>query len=154
MGSIRQFDHQFTVNASLERVIASHNDPLILRILTPPPGFVTFNEPGLNTESSMVDFNLRLGPISIHWVAEISVDDSSPGFLDRQIVGPFEYWEHRHTFRKIDSNSTQIIDQIKARPGKSLISGLISRFMWLSLPLLFTYRAWRTRRELQAKFYS
>ena len=64
--------------------------------------------------------------------------------MDTQKQGPFRSWRHRHQFRAIDENTTEVIDSIEAEYGN-----LISRFMWLNLPILFGYRGWRTRRELE-----
>jgi ligand-binding SRPBCC domain-containing protein len=146
MEKIKRFGHQFTVDAPFDRVIDFHKDPRALKILTPPPVFVTFNLSGSNSNSSISDFYLWFGPDTQYLISEF---DLMPGFIDRQMKGPFEFWEHKHIFRKIDPYTTQIIDHIKARPGRQLLSGQISRLMWLSLPLLFVYRARRTRDELE-----
>jgi ligand-binding SRPBCC domain-containing protein len=151
MESIKRFNHHFTVNASFDLVTDFHKDPRTLKILTPPPMVVTFNDPGSSSNEAIADFNIWFGPLPIRWVAVISEDETIPGFVDRQVEGPFEFWEHKHTFRKIDPHKTQVVDEIRARPGKLSLNGLISRFMWLTLPMLFAYRAWRTCRELEKK---
>jgi ligand-binding SRPBCC domain-containing protein len=149
MASIKYFEHKFTVNTSLDQVAAFHEDPKTLKALTPPPMIVTFNKHTLDTEEDLIDFNLWFGPLPIRWVAGITQEDSSPGFVDRQIEGPFDFWEHKHIFRKIDNQSTLIIDQIMAQHVKNIFKRLISQSMWLTLPILFAFRAWRTRRILE-----
>jgi ligand-binding SRPBCC domain-containing protein len=66
------------------------------------------------------------------------------GFVDTQTQGPFRSWRHHHQFRALDDNTTEVIDEIEAEYGN-----LISRFMWLNLPFLFGYRAWRTKTALK-----
>jgi ligand-binding SRPBCC domain-containing protein len=84
-----------------------------------------------------------LGPLPIRWTA-VHSQLSSQGFMDTQQRGPFKSWRHRHTFQQLNAWTTGVIDEIEAEPGS-----LISRFMWLNLPILFAYRAWRTRRALR-----
>jgi ligand-binding SRPBCC domain-containing protein len=84
------------------------------------------------------------GPIPIRWRAVHSNVDPNRGFTDTQTAGPFADWQHRHTFTALDENTTLVEDHIQAQPG-----GLVSRVMWLTLPILFAYRAWRTRRAVE-----
>ena len=94
-------------------------------------------------DGSISDFTMWLGPVPIRWVAVHSDVSDQQGFTDSQQSGPFGAWVHRHTFRAIDANTTEVVDEIQAEPGN-----LISRFMWLNLPILFAYRGWKTRRVL------
>lgn len=149
MTSKKNYEHQFTVNASLTSVKAFHQDTRTLKQLTPPPMFVTFNEFNTKGMTTIADFNIWIGPLPIRWVAEISRDENNSGFLDRQLIGPFAHWEHKHSFYKLDDHTTKVVDQITARPSGHPFWGIISWFMWLTLPILFAYRKWRTRRELE-----
>lgn len=110
--------------------------------------FITIDKLSSMNDQTIVDFNIWFGLLPIGWVAAISHDEAIPGFVDHQLKGPFDYWEHRHIFREIDPQTTEVIDQIKAHPGRKLHNRLISSSMWLTLPVLFAYRAWRTRYEL------
>jgi hypothetical protein len=51
----------------------------------------------------------------------------------------------------LEENLTEVKDHIQARPGKGFPRGLVSRFMWLNLPILFAYRAWRTKQAVETK---
>ena len=141
----------FTVEVTIEAVAEFHRDTRALTQLTPPPLSVSFNELQPLGEGSIADFTLWFGPIPIHWVSSHSNVHPTQGFTDTQISGPFDHWVHQHNFVPIDDNTTEIRDQIQAIPGRGLKWGLVSRFMWLNLPILFAYRARRTKQAVEAK---
>jgi ligand-binding SRPBCC domain-containing protein len=120
-----------------------HNDTSALRRLSPPPMIVQFNDVEPLAEGSVADFTMWLGPVPIRWVA-VHSEVSSAGFVDTQQKGPFKAWRHQHQFHALDEHTTEVIDTIDAEYGN-----LISRFMWLNLPVLFAYRGWRTRQTLE-----
>jgi ligand-binding SRPBCC domain-containing protein len=146
---MKSYTHRFQVRAPLEQVAEFHRDTRALQQLTPPPLIVRFNEIQPLSEGSIADFTMWLGPLPINWVASHSDVDPLEGFTDTQIDGPFDQWVHRHSFAALEENLTEVKDQIQARPGKGFLKGLISRFMWFNLPILFAYRAWRTKRALE-----
>ena len=94
-----------------------------------------------------MDFTLWLGPLPIRWTARIE-DVTPAGFVDRQIRGPFQEWAHRHTFEPVDETTTEVVDTIEFSLKKHPLWGLVGLGMWLSLPLLFAFRGWKTRRLL------
>ncbi len=145
----REFSHRFTVRASLEQVAAFHSDSRALRRLTPPPVIVQFNDVEPLGEGSLADFTMWMGPIPVRWVAKHTQFDPLHGFTDTQVSGPFKAWIHRHSFQPMDDQTTSVIDEVTATPGSGIKSGLISRFMWLNLRILFAYRAWVTRRVVE-----
>lgn len=144
------YRHCFRLQAPIERVATYHRDTRILKELSPPPIFISLNHIEPLGEGSISDFTMWLGPLPIRWVAKHSQVDPLHGFIDTQEQGPFEYWIHHHQFITVDGGQTEVIDEIHALPGKGIYRGLISRFMWLGLPLLFAYRAWRTRQAVEA----
>jgi ligand-binding SRPBCC domain-containing protein len=146
---MKSYTHRFQVRAPLERVAEFHREPTTLKRLTPPPLIVQFNELQPLNEGSIADFTMWFGPLPIHWIAVHSDVDPSRGFTDTQVAGPFDQWVHRHSFDSLDEQLTEVSDQIQALPGTGLFRGLVSRVMWLNLPILFAYRAWRTKRALE-----
>lgn len=148
---MRHYHHRFQVAAPIERVATFHKDTRALKILTPPPLIVSFNYLQPLAEDSIADFTLWFGPLPIRWVAKHSEVIFPQGFVDTQVRGPFANWIHRHTFVEVDSGTTEIIDQIQAQPSGNLFWGIVSRLMWLNLPILFTYRAWQTRHIVEGR---
>jgi ligand-binding SRPBCC domain-containing protein len=147
---MKSFTHPFQVRAPLARVAQFHQDTRALKQLTPPPLIVKFNNLQPLGEGSIADFTMWFGPLPIRWVAVHSEVDPISGFTDTQVTGPFDQWIHRHSFIALDENLTEVHDHIEAQTGKGLPKGLASRFMWFNLPLLFAYRAWRTKRALES----
>lgn len=145
---MKQYQHSFKVEASLEAVVNFHKNPDVLGDLTPPPLKVKINRLEPISEGSIVDFNLVFGPISIHWIAEHTRVDFPASFTDAQTTGPFKYWEHTHAFSFIDENLTEVKDTVKAQFASKGINWFFSRFMWYTLPVLFSFRANRTRKFL------
>jgi len=148
---MRHFWHEFQVNAPIERVAEFHCSTEALNLLTPPPLFVKFNQVEPMGEGSRADFTLFLGPIPIHWIANHTDVHPTDGFTDTQVEGPFQTWIHRHTFTQMTTDMTKIIDEIEGQPSDHLFSGIVSRFMWLTLPILFSYRAQQTRRAVEGR---
>ena len=105
---MRQFRHEFKVNASIERVAEFHSSTEALKLLTPPPLFVKFNQVEPMGEGSRADFTLWLGPIPIHWIANHTDVHPTDGFTDIQVEGPFQTWIHRHTFTQMTTDMTKI----------------------------------------------
>jgi ligand-binding SRPBCC domain-containing protein len=138
-----KYIHKFTVQAPLAAVAAFHQDSRALRMLTPPPIWVQFHRVDPLAEGSVADFSMWFGLIPVRWTA-VHSEVTANGFVDTQQRGPFRSWQHRHTFQPLNVQATGVIDEIEAEPGN-----LISRIMWLTLPILFAYRAWRTRRALR-----
>ena len=146
---MKQYSHRFRVGAPLARVAEFHRHTRALKYLTPPPLIVSFNELQPLAEGSVADFTMWFGPLPIRWVAVHSDVTPTNGFTDTQTAGPFDVWVHRHSFAALDETSTEIRDEIQAQPSSHPFWGLVSRFMWLNLPILFAYRAWRTRKAIE-----
>jgi ligand-binding SRPBCC domain-containing protein len=146
---MRQYQHEFQVNAPVERVAEFHRSTEALKTLVPPPLFISFNHIDPMGEGSRSDFTMWFGPIPVRWVAVHSQVNPMEGFTDTQMEGPFKTWVHRHAFEPIDENSTRIVDQIEGQPSNHPFWGLVSRFMWYTLPILFAYRARQTRKAVE-----
>jgi ligand-binding SRPBCC domain-containing protein len=134
------------VAAPVESISEFHRDTRVLKHLTPFPVIVQFKHVERVSEGSKADFNLWFGPVPVNWVAMHHDVDPRKGFTDTQADGPFSYWVHHHSFIKINDQTTAVRDEITARFGKGLIKEVISRAIWFNLPLLFKYRAWKTKR--------
>jgi ligand-binding SRPBCC domain-containing protein len=145
-----KYQHRFEVNAPLNKVAEFHSQSQSMADITPPPVKVHVHQaPAQLVEGDEMDVTLRVGPISINWLARI--EDVSPnGFIDRQLKGPFRRWTHRHTFESINPEKTAVVDEIEFSLRLHPWWGLVGLGMSLTLPLLFAYRGWRTRQLLNA----
>ena len=146
---MKEFKHAFRVKAPLEQVARFHSDSLTLKMLTPPPLRVKINKVEPLAEGSTADFVIWMGPIPVHWAAKHSEVNPTAGFTDTQIRGPFRYWKHRHSFNFIDEGTTEVRDYIQAEFSRQPYRRMLCRMMWINLPVLFAYRAWKTKREIE-----
>jgi ligand-binding SRPBCC domain-containing protein len=138
------------VNAAVEDVAEFHGRPASMAAITPPPVIVRVHAaPERIASGERMTFTLWAGPVPIHWTA--CFEDVSPaGFTDRQLNGPFGSWVHRHGFERVDDSVTDVVDRIEASFKQHLFWGIVGRLMWAGMPLLFRFRAQRTRAVLEA----
>lgn len=95
-------------------------------------------------------FTLAFAFVRLRWVAQIE-NVSANGFVDRQTHGPFRSWVHRHSYIQIDANTTDVFDTVTAELNLNFPWLFVGFGMWLGMPILFAYRAWKTKRLLEAK---
>ena len=143
-----EYLHRFRVKAPLSTVAAFHQQPASMGKITPPPIHVEMHRVPATSSGGEMEFTLWLGPLPIHWSALIE-DVTESGFTDRQLTGPFSQWEHHHSFVRLDDHTTEVIDQISLRLKSHPFWGLAGLAFILGLPVLFAYRAWKTRRLLE-----
>jgi ligand-binding SRPBCC domain-containing protein len=140
-----RFEHRFHVDAPREAVAAFHATAHGLRAITPTPMCI-HHAPDVLESGDEVRFTLWLGPIPVRWhgrVENLSVE----GFDDVQLAGPFGAWRHRHNFEEAADGGTEVHDVVTASmPGLLSLRYPLAAIMWIGLPLLFTFRARRTRR--------
>lgn len=145
-----RFEHRFSVRASVEAVAEFHGRPASMADITPPPLIVRVQSaPAALKSGDQMDFTLWAGPLPIRWSACIE-DASVHGFTDRQLSGPFASWAHRHTFERVDDRTTDVVDRVEATFSRQPLWAVVGRLMWLGMPLLFAFRARRTRALLQS----
>lgn len=119
--------------------------------ITPwPIKIIVLRSPEKLENGALVEFTMLLGPIPVQWLTEIEII-ANVGFVDRLVKGPFDQWEHTHAFTEIDKGTTNVQDVIKAKLHKNPFLWLVGLGMWLGLPGLFAYRAWKTRKLLSPR---
>jgi ligand-binding SRPBCC domain-containing protein len=146
---VRVFEYHSIISTSVEQMVAFHESPDALRILTPPPLILQrLRDERTSLISGEVEFRLWFGPLPIRWLARHEPGPIETSFIDRMIRGPLAQWEHQHLFRKV-GQGVELIDRI-AFAHKPGVTGLLTRvaFDGLLLRFLFLYRHWRTRRAL------
>ena len=138
------------MRAALAAVAEFHSQTASLAVLTPPPVIVRIHRaPTVQHVGDEVDFSMWFGPLPVRWRAQIE-QVSDTGFVDRQVCGPFRTWVHRHSFAPVDRATTEVIDEVQAELSSHWLWWIVGSVMWLTLPLLFAYRGWRTRHVLES----
>ncbi|MDI9548162.1 MAG: hypothetical protein QM346_11260 [Chloroflexota bacterium] len=144
-----KYAHRFRVEAPSADVVEFHQRSASMAAITPPPIIVRIHEaPAVLGEGDEMAFTLWLGPLPMRWRARIEQTGPS-GFADRLIKGPFASWVHQHVFVETGSDATEVIDMVSAKLSDRPFWRLAGLALWAGMPLLFTYRAWKTRRLLQ-----
>ncbi|HXF61290.1 MAG TPA: hypothetical protein VNK95_06720 [Caldilineaceae bacterium] len=144
-----RYTHRFTVRAPLAKVAAFHRRAASMAAITPPPIIVQMHRAPVElADGAEVAFTLWLGPLPLRWQALMD-QVSDHGFRDRMLSGPFASWVHQHRFIPLDGQTTEVVDEIEASLPAGFSRRVVALGMWLGMPLLFAYRAWRTRRLLE-----
>lgn len=140
------FEHNFTVNAPLAKVVDFHRSSHVLKRLTPPPMIMQIHNFEPLAEGSVADFTLWFGPLPIRWVAVHENVDFPRSFVDVQRQGPLKFWRHTHSFVPIGDGLTRVHDHIEFEHDAGP-RGLLSRLLFPkpALQTLFTYRKAATR---------
>ncbi len=148
---MKKYNHKFVLDAPIESVRDFHCHSSSMGAITPPPIIVRIHEaPEVLEDGDQMDFTMWMGPLPIRWVAEIEKHQPD-SFIDRQLRGPFTLWEHRHTFIAVDENRTEVHDEVSAILSTNWFWRALGFGMWLNMPVLFAFRAWKTKRILAGK---
>ncbi len=148
MPPLHQFSHQSIIPSPLDRVRSFHESPEAFELLVPPPmkAEVIRDDRNSLTEGE-IEFALRLGPVSIPWLARHEAGPTPNSFTDRMVRGPMAEWVHEHIFESYEGG-TQLTDHISFTYPSGL-RGLASHLFInrLALKILFIYRHWVTGRQ-------
>jgi ligand-binding SRPBCC domain-containing protein len=106
---------------------------LKFRILTPSP----FPK----GEGSVFEYKLRVRGIPVFWRTLIEEHVEGERFVDRQVVGPYQLWQHTHIFEALPNGGTRITDRVRYRLGWGIF-GRIAHALWVrkDLERIFAYR--------------
>jgi uncharacterized protein (TIGR01777 family) len=136
-----------------DELYAWHGRPLAFQRLQPPWEHIdiTSTSGSFGTDGYRVEFRTSfLGPIKGTWVADAY--DFQPGqhFQDRQVHGPFAYWNHRHNFIPDGPVGSILEDSIEYRlplgmMGRLFGAGMVRR----KLQSVFAYRHALTASDLK-----
>lgn len=110
-------ERELTLDRPLQEVFSFFADAGNLERITPPAlkfSIVT-QQPLDISEGTLIDYELRLRGIKLKWRTEISVWNPPHEFVDRQLVGPYTQWIHRHTFTALGDSKTHIKDEVRYR---------------------------------------
>jgi ligand-binding SRPBCC domain-containing protein len=146
---VRILERTQIVRRPLDETFKFFSDPLNLerltpaflkfRFLTPPPAEV---RPG-----TVIDYQIRLYGVPVHWRTQIEVVEAPNRFVDVQEKGPYALWRHSHSFRDIGDGATEMKDRVEYAMPMGVLGEIAYRlFVARSLKEIFDYR----ERELAA----
>lgn len=148
---MRHFLKESRIRAPRARVFAFHERPDAFKLLTPPWAPVQIIQPAPSLKpGSRAIMRLKFGFFSAKCVAEHV--DYEPGvlFSDRQIVGPFGHWFHRHRFLDDGEGGTIYRDELDYLPPLGPIGALLGGpILESKLKRLFDFRHEVVRRACE-----
>jgi ligand-binding SRPBCC domain-containing protein len=102
------------VPSEIQEVFRFFGEPANLAKLTPSwLGFQILTPPPLPMhQGALIDYEIRLGPLPMQWRTLITNHEPPHRFVDEQLVGPYSFWHHTHTFTTVEGG-TLIGDHVR-----------------------------------------
>lgn len=130
------------VPARIDETFAFFSDAENLEGLTPP--YLHFRIltqlPITMGEGVLIDYQLRLHGLPVHWVTRIEEWKAGECFVDRQLEGPYAHWVHRHSFEAVDGG-TRVSDRVDyALPFAPLSAPVHALYVRPMIERIFRYR--------------
>jgi len=91
------------------------------------------------------------GPLALRWVAEHHDVIEGRQFCDRQVQGPFAYWDHTHRFEPVasrESEASTLVDRIEYEMPGGAAGSFLDRWLEPELRRQFAYRHRITARDV------
>jgi uncharacterized protein (TIGR01777 family) len=137
---------------SADDLYAWHARPLAFQRLQPPweKATVVRQEGAFGTDRFLIAVRTGLvGPIAATWEAEAYDFRPGEGFRDRELKGPFAFWQHTHNFTPAGPDDSFLEDRIEYQlPLGALGRALGSRIVRRRLAAMFAYRHRLTASDL------
>jgi hypothetical protein len=112
-------DHVLQTRLRIDRprpeVFAFFADPANLARITPPwLGFRLRTPDPVMAAGTVLDYRLRWLGVPVGWRTYVREYDPPARFVDVQVRGPYDRWEHRHLFLE-DGGGTWVEDRVTYR---------------------------------------
>lgn len=112
------FERSCELSVSVNHAFEWHTRPGALSRLTPPWDKIKVirNDNSIDNGSQVIMRVPVLGPFKKTWIAEHFDYLENVMFCDRQLQGPFSFFEHTHRFEPVSDSRSRLIDHIEYRP--------------------------------------
>ncbi len=147
---MRTFTASSSLDASPDALFAWHARPGAFERLVPPWAPVRLERFEGIGEGDRATLRIGPGPLALRWVAEHHDVVAGRQFCDRQVQGPFPYWNHTHRFEPAanDHAGTTLTDRIEYEPPGGALGRQAAPWLEDELRRQFAYRHRVTRRDL------
>jgi ligand-binding SRPBCC domain-containing protein len=147
---VRRFRHTFRVNAGIDKVWDFYTDIGHLQVISPPHMQLTLVK---TTHQKLVqDSEVWLTGILLtrsNWHSKITSLAPPYQYVDEMLAGRFHVWKHVHSFRRIDDNATEVIDEIDFELHYGLLGRIFEGYVHSQLEKIFKYRKQATIKALE-----
>ena len=135
------FTKRSRIDAPAGEAFRWHARPGALERLTPPwdPFRVVQRRGGIQ-KGATAKLKMKAGPIPYDWVAEHTDYQEGRLFRDRQVKGPFSFWEHTHIFEPDGDRACYMEDRIEYALPLYPLGGLAEPMVKKKLGPIFEYR--------------
>jgi ligand-binding SRPBCC domain-containing protein len=130
------------IRRPLEEVFNFFEKPENLARITPPwLGFrIVTRSPITMKLGAEFEYTVRVMGIRMRWKSLISEYEPPFRFVDEQIIGPYAFWHHAHTFMQVD-NGTLVGDEVRYAMPFEMIGSMVQRLVVRrQLEGIFSYR--------------
>lgn len=139
---LTHFTREQFIARPLQEVFAFYADASNLERLTPAWLQFRISTPGpiAMQRGTMIDYRIRLRGVSVRWTSEITEWAPPHRFVDVQVRGPYQTWEHTHTFSAV-TGGTLVRDDVRYQLPLGWIGEIARRgFVTRDLSRIFDYR--------------
>ncbi|MDZ4684728.1 MAG: TIGR01777 family oxidoreductase [Planctomycetaceae bacterium] len=142
MSALQHIEFRTPLPVSAAEAFAWHERPGALERLTPPWETVQVVQRANSLQpGERATVRVRIGPVSVNWIAEHRRYVPGVEFQDVQIGGPFAAFEHTHRMEGNDTHNCTLVDAIDYRlPGGLLGRLLADGPIRAKLSRMFRYR--------------
>jgi ligand-binding SRPBCC domain-containing protein len=145
-GGLIDLYSEVVVPVPLGAVFAFFADAWNLERITPP--WLNFRirtaRPLEMREGAMLDYRIVLRGLPIPWRTRIDAWEPGVRFVDRQVLGPYHWWRHEHTFEPVEGG-TRVRDHVEYLPR---LAWLTRRWVRRDVEAIFAYRRAAMLREM------
>ena len=112
---VHVLEHSQRVSAPLTDVFPFFAMPENLAAITPPSlGFeILTPSPIAMKDGAVIDYVVKLAGLPLRWRTLITCYEPPHKFVDEQIMGPYSFWHHTHTFRALPDGGTELGDVVR-----------------------------------------
>ena len=140
--SIEVFTVEQRIPRPLPEVFDFFSRAANLERITPP--WLRFSilgsEPAEVKTGTVIPYRLRLHGLPLIWVSQIEEFEHGRLFVDRQLIGPYKLWHHRHEFGE-DGTQTVIRDEVRYELPLGRLGSVAHRlFVRSDVERIFAYR--------------
>src|SRR5580765_3737702 len=112
---VRRLVRSQVVPLPVDEAFAFFADPLNLEAITPSwLRFRVLTRSVALEAGALIDYRLSLHRVRVSWRTRIEQWEPGRCFVDRQLSGPFDRWEHLHVFESVE-DGTLIVDRVDYR---------------------------------------